>query len=519
MSNVFNKKFVNEIKDILSIAKERVITSINIAMVYSYYEIGRRIVMEEQKGKSRADYGKELIELLSRELTKEFGRGYSISNLQNIRRFYLIYSQDQIMQPVVVKSKDESSLTANNQIPQPVVRESKDKLSLTSKNQIGQPVFIQSKDKMSLNNENQIGQPVVIQSKDNISLIEKNKIPQPPVTEFKVNKSLMIGGSIRQPVVAKSKDKLSLSKENKIGQTVVDQSKDNISLIEEDQILQTVFANSKDEASLTDKNQIQQTVFDESKDVKSLHQYDIEGIDKYPLTSDGRRFFLSWVMYVKLMRITNPDERHFYEIECYNNKWSKRELERQYNSSLYERLVLSRDKDKVRELSTRGQIIEKPRDLIKEPCVLEFLELKEDESYSEKDLETKIINKLQDFVLELGKGFIFVKRQMRISFEDQHFYPDLVFYNRFLRCFVIIDLKVGTLHPPDIGQMEMYVNYFDRYEKSEEENKTIGILLCKDKNDAMVKLTLPEDNDQIYASKYEMILPSKQDLIRLIKEK
>lgn len=419
MSNAFNKKFVNEIKDILSIAKERVMTSINIAMVYSYYEIGKRIVMEEQKGKSRADYGKELIELLSRELTKEFGRGYSISNLKKIRQFYTIYSKDQI----------------------------------------GQTVFIQSKDKMSLNNENQIGQPVVIQSKDKISLIEEDQIPQPVVRE------------------------------------------------------------SKDKISLTDKNQIHQTVFAESKDNMSLHQYDIEGIDKYPLTSDGRRFFLSWVMYVKLMRITNPDERHFYEIECYNNKWSKRELERQYNSSLYERLVLSRDKDKVKELSTRGQIIEKPRDLIKEPCVLEFLELKEDESYSEKDLETKIINKLQDFVLELGKGFIFVKRQMRISFDDQHFYPDLVFYNRFLRCFVIIDLKVGTLHPQDIGQMEMYVNYFDRYEKSEEENKTIGILLCKDKNDAMVKLTLPEDNDQIYASKYEMILPSKQDLIRLIKEK
>ena len=459
MSNALNKKFVNEIKDILSIAKERVMTSINIAMVYTYYEIGKRIVMEEQKGKTRADYGKELIELLSRELTKEFGRGYSISNLQNIRRFYLIYSQDQIVQPVVVKSKDESSLTAKNQIPQPVVRESKDTLSLT----------------------------------------EKNKIPQTVFTEFKEDEHLISGGSIRQPVVSESKDIMSLNKENQIGQTVFDQSKDNV--------------------SLTDKNQIHQPVVAESKDKMSLHQYDIEGIDKYPLTSDGRRFFLSWVMYVKLMRITNPDERHFYEIECYNNKWSKRELERQYNSSLYERLVLSRDKDKVRELSTRGQIIEKPRDLIKEPCVLEFLELKEDESYSEKDLETKIINKLQDFVLELGKGFIFVKRQMRISFDDQHFYPDLVFYNRFLRCFVIIDLKVGTLHPQDIGQMEMYVNYFDRYEKSEEENKTIGILLCKDKNDAMVKLTLPEDNDQIYASKYEMILPSKQDLIRLIKEK
>lgn len=439
MSNTFNKKFINEIKDILNIAKERVMTSINIAMVYSYYEIGKRIVMEEQKGKRRANYGKEILEMLSKELTKEFGRGYSVTNLRMIRKFYLVYKQDRIQQTVFAESKDCKSLSSEDQIPQPVVSE--------------------------------------------------------------------------------SKDNMSLSKENQIGQTVFDQSKDSISLIEEDQILQTVFANSKDKISLTDKNQIHQPVVAESKDIMSLHQYDIGGIDKYPLTSDGRRFFLSWGHYIRLMRITNVDERHFYEIECYNCKWSVRELDRQYNSSLYERLVLSRDKDKVRELSTRGQIIEKPRDLIKEPCVLEFLELKEDESYSEKDLETKIINKLQDFVLELGKGFIFVKRQMRISFDDQHFYPDLVFYNRFLRCFVIIDLKVGTLHPQDIGQMEMYVNYFDRYEKSEEENKTIGILLCKDKNDAMVKLTLPEDNDQIYASKYEMILPSKQDLIRLIKEK
>ncbi len=399
MSNAFNKKFVNEIKDILNIAKERVMTSINIAMVYSYYEIGKRIVIEEQKGKKRANYGKEILEMLSKELTKEFGRGYSVTNLRMIRKFYLVYKQDRIQQTVFAESKDI--------------------MSLSSEDQIGQTVFIQSKDKISLTDKNQIHQPVVAESKDNMS----------------------------------------------------------------------------------------------------LHQYDIEGIDKYPLTSDGKRFFLSWGHYIRLMRIRNVDERHFYEIECYNCKWSVREFDRQYNSSLYERLVLSRDKDKVRELSTRGQIIEKPRDLIKEPCVLEFLELKEDESYSEKDLETKIINKLQDFVLELGKGFIFVKRQMRISFEDQHFYPDLVFYNRFLRCFVVIDLKVGTLHPQDIGQMEMYVNYFDRCEKSEEENKTIGILLCKDKNDAMVKLTLPEDNDQIYASKYEMILPSKQDLIKLIKEK
>ena len=265
MSNIVDINFINEVKELLGNAKNRVKSAINVAMIYTYYEIGRRIVEQEQKGKDRAAYGKEVIKQLSIELTKEFGKGYSVSNLKTIRQFFVTYSKDQIGQ----------------------------------------------------------------------------------------------------------------------------------------------------------------TVFGESQNL--------------PATLEGRKFYLSWGHYIRLMRITNIDERHFYEIESYENNWSVRELNRQFDSSLYERLVLSKDKDGVLELSKKGQAIEKPMDAIKDPYVLEFLNLREDDRYSEKDLETRIINKLQYFLLELGKGFTFVQRQMRLTFEDQHYYADLVFYNRLLRCFVVID--------------------------------------------------------------------------------
>ena len=345
MSNIIDATYINDIKELLSSAKQSVKTAINITMVYTYYEVGRRIIEQEQKGSNRAEYGKEVLKQLSVALTKEFEKGYSISNLKMIRQFYVTYSQDEIGQ----------------------------------------------------------------------------------------------------------------------------------------------------------------TVFSESQHL--------------PVTSEGRRFYLSWGHYIKLMRISNIDERHFYEIETYKNSWSVRELDRQFNSALYERLVLSKNKQEIIQLSKKGQIVEKPMDAIKDPYILEFLNLKEDKTYSEKDLETKIINKLQLFLLELGKGFTFVQRQMRLTFDDQHFFADLVLYNRLLRCFVIIDLKIGKLKHQDIGQMQMYVNYFDRCEKLPDENKTIGILLCKEKNDAIVEMTLPKDNNQIFASKYETILPSKEELKKLIEEK
>lgn len=229
-------------------------------------------------------------------------------------------------------------------------------------------------------------------------------------------------------------------------------------------------------------------------------------------------FLLTWSHYIYLMNIEDSRERKFYEIESIKYQWSLRELKRQYDSALYTRLALSRDKKGVLELSEKGQIIEKPKDLIKDPYILEFLGLPELNHYSESELEQEIINKLEHFLLELGEGFAFVARQKRITFDDKHFYIDLVFYNRILKSFVLIDLKIGELKHQDLGQMQMYVNYYDREMRLEDENKTIGIVLCQNKSDLVVEYTLPENNEQIFASKYKTVLPSREDLIKLISE-
>lgn len=240
--------------------------------------------------------------------------------------------------------------------------------------------------------------------------------------------------------------------------------------------------------------------------------------ENLPAVNTGRRFYLSWSHYLKLMRIENIDERHFYEIESVKNDWSLTELKRQYNSSLYERLALSTDKDKVYRLALEGQKVETAEDAVKDPYVLEFLGLKELPEYSESELESRIIDHLQQFLLELGTGFAFIGRQVRFTFDEEHFMVDLVFYNRLLRCFVLFDLKIGELKHQDIGQMQMYVHYYDRKVKLPDENPTIGIVLCRDKNNAVVEMTLPEDNTQIFASKYETVLPSKEALQKLLEE-
>ncbi|WP_294093910.1 PDDEXK nuclease domain-containing protein [uncultured Cetobacterium sp.] len=321
--------FYENILNILKNSREKVLKTVNITMVKTYFEIGRLILEEEQKGEYRGTYGKELLKNLSIRLTKDFGKGFSETNLKQMKTFYDVYK-------------------------------------------------------------------------------------------------------------------------------------------------------------------IRQTLSDE--------------------------FNLSWSHYLILMRISNIEERQFYEIEAFNSNWSLRELRRQLDSALYERLVLSRNKESVKELSLKGQIIEKPIDVIKDPYVLEFLGLPEKHQYSEHDLESEIINKLEMFLLELGKGFTFVGRQVRFTFDEKHFRVDLVFYNRLLRCFVLIDLKIGEVTHQDLGQMQMYVNYYDRFIKLPEENKTIGIIICREKNDTLVEITLPENNEQIFASRYETILPSKEDIKKLIME-
>lgn len=244
--------------------------------------------------------------------------------------------------------------------------------------------------------------------------------------------------------------------------------------------------------------------------IQTKGKYTVKSNETYPFT-------LSWSHYLVLIRIESDEERRFYEIEAQKQNWSVRQLQRQYNSSLYERLAISKDKDSIMRLAQEGQIVNKPDDIIKNPLTLEFLGLKPDASYSETKLENAIIGRMQHFLLELGKGFLFEARQKRFTFDEENFYVDLVFYNRLLQCYVLIDLKVDKLAHQDLGQMQMYVNYYDRYVKQDFEKPTIGILLCKEKKDALVELTLPKDSN-IYAQQYALYLPDKQLLKEKLKE-
>ena len=229
---------------------------------------------------------------------------------------------------------------------------------------------------------------------------------------------------------------------------------------------------------------------------------------------------LSWTHYLTLMRIESANARAFYELEAVEAAWSTRELDRQISAMLYERLASSRDKDAVKALSIEGQVIARPADAIKDPLILEFLGLQERTHWQERDLEQAIIDRLELFLLELGKGFCFVARQKRLTLDGDHFYVDLVCYNRLLKCFVLIDLKLGKLTHQDLGQMQMYVNYFDRFERDDSDAPTAGIILCSDKNDAMVKITLPESDPAVHAARYQLYLPTESELkLELTKER
>jgi predicted nuclease of restriction endonuclease-like (RecB) superfamily len=334
--------------------------------VQTNFEIGRRIVDQEQKGKGRAAYGEEVIKALAERLSDEFGKGFSERNLAYMRTFHLMY-------------RDRS----------PILQTAPAKLTGAKKSQ-------------------------------------------------------------------------TLSGPSPDGQTRIAQ-------------------------------------------VGSLE------------TAPSPPFSLSWSHYVFLLGVKNPDERRFYEIEATSQDWTLRELRRQFDSSLYERLALSRDKNGIRKLAHEGQVVAQPADLLKEPLVLEFLGLEERHRYSENDLETAIISRIEHFLLELGKGFLFESRQRRFSFDGEHYIVDLVFYNRLLRCYVLVDLKLGRLTHQDLGQMQMYVNYFDREVKTEDERSTIGIVLCRRKNEAMVEITLPKDAN-IHAREYQLYLPSKDELRRKLVE-
>lgn len=345
---------ITELRGLIQSARRAAATSVNTLQVLTNFEIGRRILEHEQKGAERAEYGKELLKILSAKLSEEFGNGFSERNLEYMRKFFLLWRE---------------------RLPE-------------------------------------------------ISQTVSAKLSQPAKTSQTLSAQLSI------PQTASGK-------------------------------------------------------------------------------SGNSPFTLSWSHYVLLLTIKNPEERSFYEIEAFQSDWSFRELKRQVASCLYERLALSKDKESVRKLARAGQVIVNPEDMLKEPYVLEFLGIDEKAGYSESDLETAIIDQLEHFLLELGKGFLFEARQKRFTFDEDHFFVDLVFYNRLLRCYVIIDLKLDKLSHQDLGQMQMYVNYFDRYVKTSDENPTIGILLCKRKKDAIVELTLPADAN-IHAREYQLYLPSKE---------
>lgn len=226
---------------------------------------------------------------------------------------------------------------------------------------------------------------------------------------------------------------------------------------------------------------------------------------------------LSWTHYRTLLRVDRPEARAFYEIEAINNNWTARELERQICSLLYERLALSRDKKGLMRLATKGQEVQTPGDIFKDPVVIEFTGLPESPKLVETDLETALINNLQSFLLELGKGFAFVARQERLTLDGDHFYIDLVFYHTILKCYVIIDLKTGKLTHQDLGQLQLYVNYYDREKRTAGDNPTLGLILCADKNDAVVRYTLGDDQQKIFASKYKLYVPSVAELQAEIK--
>jgi len=369
-----NTVLYKSVATLLQQSRETIVRSVNTTMVSTYYQIGKLIVEHQQKGAEKAPYGKRLVEGLSEKLLKEFGRGFSVDNLENMRKLYLSY----------------------------------------------------------------------------------------PISETLSRKSFQA----RQGFQAISTIETSISSKTK-----------------------------KPISGTLSRKSLQAP----------------QGFQPIPV------FQLSWSHYIFLMRIEKMAERQFYEIEAANENWSLSELKRQYNMGLYERLILSRNKTKVKELSKKGLVITQPSDAVKDPYILDFLGLPDLAVYSENDLETAIIDKIEDFLKELGKGFLFVGRQYKMMIDGDPFKADLVFYHRFLRSFVVIDLKLGDLTAGDLGQMQLYVGYFDEEVKDASENKTIGIVLCKNKKESIVKYTLPKDK-QIFASKYKTYLPAKEELQLLMED-
>jgi predicted nuclease of restriction endonuclease-like (RecB) superfamily len=355
------------VRQILESARTGVARTVNTTQVVANWLVGKEIIVEEQQGKTKAEYGARLLQELSLRLKREFGNGYSVDNLELFRRFYREF-------PALI------SETPPRELPQ-----------------------------------------------TSISDAVRRKLP--PDSAAKVNAEILYAPRM------------------------------------------------------------------DSWSPGQLHPN------------------LSWTHYRALLRVDKPEARAFYEIESIKNNWAARELERQINSLLYERLALSKDKKGLMKLATKGHEIRKPEDVFKDPVVIEFLGLPESPRLVERKLEAALINNLQAFLLELGKGFAFVARQERLTLDGDHFYIDLVFYHMVLKCYILIDLKTGKLTHQDLGQLQLYVNYYDRERRTEGDNPTLGLILCTDKNDAVVRYTLgPDQEKKIFASRYKLYLPTVAEL-------
>ena len=459
-------EFFERVAGVIEEARKFVGRTADLTMCVTYFSIGHMIVEREQRGKGRAGYGQELIRDLSKFLTERFKKGFSATNLRNARLFYKTYSAR--LQKEVISDSSEKSQTMSDQL----------------RDMLDRSIYQTVSDELPKSSGDPIGQKFSARSQEK----QEGRIQQTMSTKLPG-----LGGS-------------------SIGQAMLGQ----FPMIHNEPIGQTLSARSQERQ----EGRIQQTISAELLEKRNgpIGQTMFAQFGDRELMKHAARFFkLGWTHYLILMRIKNEDERRFYEIEAEREGWSYSFLKRQYHSSLYERLALSKNKDEVMRLAREGQTVEKPEDILKSPLVLEFLGMKESAAYSETELEAALISKLQDFLLELGKGYLFEARQKRFTFDGRSFFVDLVLYNRLLQCFVLIDLKTEELKHQDLGQMQMYVNYYDRFVKKDFERPSVGFLLCKKTDDSIVELTLPPDA-QIYASEYSLYLPDKEMLQRKLAE-
>ena len=385
---IVKKNLYADVKNILEYARNTAVKAVNFSMVIAYWQIGKRIVEEEQGGNKRADYGKAILKELAEKLTLDFGKGFDERELRKMRQFFQLFPIRDAVRPEL-------------------------ETSLTSKKKAGKLHHTVS---------------------DELS---------------------------KKPIRHAVRGELINSKKAEIGHAVRDQ-------------LET----------------------------SSI---------RYALRPE-----LSWTHYRLLLKVENENARTYYMNECAEENWSTRTLERQINSLFFERLLSSKNKKSLITKTKKENNADKPNilDFVKDPYVLEFLKLNQNATLYEKELETELLNKLQLFLLELGKGFSFVARQKRISADGEHFFIDLVFYNYILKCFVLIDLKTGKLTHQDIGQMDLYVRYYEDEIKQKTDNPTIGLILCTEKNETIVKYSVLKESKQIFASKYKLILPTEKELIK-----